>query len=135
MALPIEPTHTTYDNIVGSLPNHVRDINSVSSFPTILTEFAQSSLPDCNNNLSDEERSIIAYIAGYIVGKINEKCCQKCQTSITHQLADEGADFFFIQQKLYEQHGQLKFPSAILVNVISDFELAYRKCIDEVIFF
>ena len=42
VALPIEPTLTTYDNIVGSLPNHVRDINSVSSFPTILTEFAQS---------------------------------------------------------------------------------------------
>ena len=91
-------------------------------------------MPDCNNNLSDEERSIIAYIAGYIVGKISEKCCQKCQTSITHQLADESVDFSFIQHKMYEQHGQLKFPCAIFVNVISDFELAYRKCIDEVIF-
>ena len=134
VALPNEPTPTTYDNIVGSLPNHVRDIISFSSFPTILTEFAQSSLPDCNNNLSDEERSIIAYIAGYIVRKICDKCCQKCQTSITHQLTDESADFSFIQQKMYEQHGQLKFPSALLVKVISDFELAYRKCIDEVIY-
>jgi hypothetical protein len=113
---PVPPPHPVMDDV----PESVRAILSVCTLP-----------PQAHDGLSDQETNILAYIGGYIVRKLQVKICHDCEEKITGEIEEDDVHHKFLAKKnLVDAKYGLMAPSGLLLGIIQQLELEYRKQID-----
>lgn len=120
---PFSPTpqvQSPEESLIESLPFSVKSILSVC---TIRPQHEEEAL-------TNSECNILAYIGGYIVRKLKEKCCQMCMTKIEEDVNQQNPNHAFICAKTY---GKLSAPSSQFLGVLQLMELKYKSVITTLI--
>ena len=132
VSLPLPPIPeivlSPYQTMLDQLPEDVRSILSVCSFPDLLPENVAETLP-----LEKQETNVLAYIAGYVIRKLRSKVCKQCISAISssHVAEADNEDIEFITAKHYpEAKDGLIIPTQPFLDIISAIEKKYRAVIE-----
>ena len=105
--------------------------------PQVKSLMSAIAMPQDEDNLSDQEINILAYIAGYIVRKIRSNLCIDCSKKIVRLSGscENDLHYQFIRIKNIENAKEgLLHPSTLLLDFVCKLEEEYRKLIDSLIY-
>ncbi len=118
---PAVPVVSSYEMMLANMPPTARCVFSVCTSQE-------------NDELSKQEKNIVAYISGYMVRKLRKCMCEGCFLYCTTGADDCDEDLDFITVKRYEEAKDgLISPSLSLVRTVCQLEAEYREVVENVI--